>query len=414
MILKGRFYLLLLILNLFNSTTYSQKVWFLKLDITVTSRDIKLPGATITITKDGSNFEKLVIGKESKYIFELPQDAEYYITVSKEGYVSKILSVSTNNVPEKQVTDYYFVFKVKVDIFKVIEGIDYSVLDEPIGKIFYDRNPRVFDYDLKYTRFIQAQLNKLKKELLEKEKLEEEKIKQEKEEIISKEKAIQQQQGILQALEIQKKTEIHHILSDAGCRGLGDRMWYYLSRNLDFQSLKNLVRGSKKEKKILGNAIQTLMDLSVNDDYKLPALAACCLIISCRSDKRKIICKKSDIDGVPNHRLSITSWLAEQGKRTGRIFDVEPVGILGLRKQSSMQEIRDIYPALKEGTPFWKRITGAYDLADDSSRESFYDTWFPNDIPDEWSAADQQKSHGRGCKKVDVAPAKAVACTTTS
>ena len=193
----------------------------------------------------------------------------------------------------------------------------------------------------------------------------------------------------------QKKTEIHHILSDAGCRGLGDRMWYYLSRNLDFApNLGLLVRGSKKEKKIIGNAIQTLIDLSVNDGYKFPALAACCLVISCRSDKRKIICKKSDFDSVPNHRLSIASWLAKQGKRSGRIFDIEPVGILGLRKQSSMQEIWDIYPALKEGTPFWKRITEAYDLADDSSRESFYDTWFPNDIPDEWSLDDQKKSHG--------------------
>jgi hypothetical protein len=193
----------------------------------------------------------------------------------------------------------------------------------------------------------------------------------------------------------QKKTEIHHILSDAGCRGLGDRMWYYLSRNLDFSpNLGFLVRGSKKEKKIIEKAIKTLIDLSLHDGYKLPALAACCLVISCRSDKRKIICKKLDFDGVPNHMLSITSWIAKQGKRNGRIFDVESVGILGLRKQSSMQEIWDIYPALKEGTPFWKRITSAYDLSDDSSKELFYDTWFPNDIPDEWSLDDQKKSHG--------------------
>ena len=194
----------------------------------------------------------------------------------------------------------------------------------------------------------------------------------------------------------QKKTKIHHVLSDAACRGLGDRMWYYLSRNLDFApNLGLLVRGTKKEKKILQMAVQTLIDLSAHDPYKLPALAACCLIISCRSDKRKIICQKQyDFDDAAKYRLSIASWLAKQGKRSGRIFDVEPVGILGLRKQSSMQEIWDIYPALKEGTPFWKRITEAYDLADDSSRESFYDTWFPNDIPDEWSLDDQKKSHG--------------------
>ena len=194
----------------------------------------------------------------------------------------------------------------------------------------------------------------------------------------------------------QKKTEIHHILSDAGCRGLGNRMWYYLSRNLDFApNLGLLVRGTKKEKKILRKAVQTLIDLSAHDPYKLSALSACCLIISCRKEKRKIICQKQyDFDYAAKYRLSITSWLAKQGKRNGRIFDVESVGILGLRKQSSLQEIWDIYPSLKEGTPFWKRITGAYDLEDDSSRELFYDTWFPNDIPDEWSLDDQKKSHG--------------------
>jgi hypothetical protein len=192
----------------------------------------------------------------------------------------------------------------------------------------------------------------------------------------------------------QKKTVIHHILSDAGSRGLGDRMWYYLSRNLDFPNLKNLVRGSKQEKKILRLVVQTLVDLSAYEQFKLPALAACCLVISCRSDKRKIICKKSDVDDIPNYRLSIASWLLKQGKRNGRIFDIETVALHGLREQDSLQEIWDIYPALKDGTPFWKRIDSAYDLAEDSSRELFYDTWFPNDIPDEWSLDDQNKSHG--------------------
>ena len=32
----------------------------------------------------------------------------------------------------------------------------------------------------------------------------------------------------------------------------------------------------------------------------------------------------------------------------------------------------------------------------DKARESFYDTYFPDDIPDEWSLAERAKSHGRG------------------
>jgi hypothetical protein len=34
---------------------------------------------------------------------------------------------------------------------------------------------------------------------------------------------------------------------------------------------------------------------------------------------------------------------------------------------------------------------------DDDVLEAFYSTYFPDDIPDEWSLVDQQKSHGVGC-----------------
>jgi hypothetical protein len=33
---------------------------------------------------------------------------------------------------------------------------------------------------------------------------------------------------------------------------------------------------------------------------------------------------------------------------------------------------------------------------DDTVRETFYDTHFPDDRPDEWSKADRAKSHGAG------------------
>ncbi len=39
----------------------------------------------------------------------------------------------------------------------------------------------------------------------------------------------------------------------------------------------------------------------------------------------------------------------------------------------------------------WKHIRKA-----DEIREAFYDMYFPDDIPDEWSAKDREKSHGYG------------------
>ena len=114
----------------FSSRKKEPKEWYLKFDVSVTCRSIKLPGAVITVEKDGSNFETFTVGNDSRHVFKLPQDGEYLIYVSKPGYETKIVSVSTNNVPEKQVTDYFFLFKIGVDIHTLHEGIDYSILDK--------------------------------------------------------------------------------------------------------------------------------------------------------------------------------------------------------------------------------------------------------------------------------------------
>jgi len=44
------------------------------------------------------------------------------------------------------------------------------------------------------------------------------------------------------------------------------------------------------------------------------------------------------------------------------------------------------------GCPFWNEALET--VMDDESKEKFYETYFPDDIPDEWSLEDQQKSHG--------------------
>ena len=53
------------------------------------------------------------------------------------------------------------------------------------------------------------------------------------------------------------------------------------------------------------------------------------------------------------------------------------------------------------GSEFWDEVVaerGGWQAvrSDDAVREWFYDTYFPDDIPDEWSRIDQAKSHGGG------------------
>jgi hypothetical protein len=58
---------------------------------------------------------------------------------------------------------------------------------------------------------------------------------------------------------------------------------------------------------------------------------------------------------------------------------------------------------LKNGTSFWRNVLDSHSVRigkelefpnDDDAVESFYTTYFPDDIPDEWSLQERQKSHG--------------------
>lgn len=109
-------------------------------------------------------------------------------------------------------------------------------------------------------------------------------------------------------------------------------------------------------------------------------------------------------------------WTASVGKRKARVHPI-PSAALHTRTTrgslsaaySNITDLRDLGATLlTNGCNFWRTTLtalGATDdpttdtliFPDDDSLESFYATHFPDDIPDEWSLADQFKSHGPGC-----------------
>jgi hypothetical protein len=77
-------------------------------------------------------------------------------------------------------------------------------------------------------------------------------------------------------------------------------------------------------------------------------------------------------------------------------------------RYTNIGDVRDPVPLLGEACRWWKKTlasagitedaeAGTIIFPDDDVLEAFYARHFPDDIPDEWSAKDQQKSHGRGC-----------------
>jgi hypothetical protein len=112
---------------------------------------------------------------------------------------------------------------------------------------------------------------------------------------------------------------------------------------------------------------------------------------------------------------SWAEWDSKVGRRAARIHPI-PRDALHAgttrgsmpKKYTNIEDLRDPVVLLPEGCAYWRATceaagitedaeTGGVIFPDDDVLEAFVDKHFPDDVPDEWSRADQEKSHGRGC-----------------
>lgn len=107
-------------------------------------------------------------------------------------------------------------------------------------------------------------------------------------------------------------------------------------------------------------------------------------------------------------------WSTQVGRRSARIREI-PAEALHREttrgripsRYTNIEDVRDPVAELPRGCKWWRSQTaamgihiddeGALVFPSDDILEAFYERYFPDDIPDEWSARDQQMSHGRGC-----------------
>ena len=123
-------------------------------------RDVPLPGCSVNLYKGSTLVATSPTGSNGKFKLKIPPDEDFILTIAKFGYVTKKIAINTISVPAGR-----FEYDVDIDLFKVFPGLDYSVLNQPIGRIIYNATlspaPN-FDYDKAFTARIQAQLSKLK------------------------------------------------------------------------------------------------------------------------------------------------------------------------------------------------------------------------------------------------------------
>lgn len=132
-------------------------------------------------------------------------------------------------------------------------------------------------------------------------------------------------------------------------------------------------------------------------------ILCCSTLMLCLSDTKRAISFKS----MP----PISSILSVPiGRKAARIFPIPSLALYGLLGSPtkrgltpcSQYHTNGLYDIEKgiQGCPFWDEVRSRFQRngswVSDDTMEAFYEEYFPDDIPDEWSHDEKMKSHGQG------------------
>ncbi len=128
-----------------SSASQNEEKFTVRFKLSVNSGNYK--NALISITKNGSPF-KVIDPDGSVKSVELDLGAQYTVTCSKMGYITKTVTFNTN-VPNGRAADEFRKFKCEVEIFPQPED-KIITFSQPVGRIQYNIELGDFDYDKNY------------------------------------------------------------------------------------------------------------------------------------------------------------------------------------------------------------------------------------------------------------------------
>jgi hypothetical protein len=139
-------------------------------------------------------------------------------------------------------------------------------------------------------------------------------------------------------------------------------------------------------------------------------LAAAYVLVSL--DDITWISSQGELDNVLPKEVqeAIDDWQSETSMRKRRAIKPRAEALLYLTDRSEQSQYISSEPDIQLGlldtlkkSEYWSCVLEHYmnngHWKSDEHLESFYETYFPNDIPDEWSLQSREMSHGRGLGK---------------
>jgi len=179
--------------------------------------------------------------------------------------------------------------------------------------------------------------------------------------------------------------------------------WLLYDKNISDTILETIMNVKFKNNAIK-NIIYILSKSNLNKWYKS------CAIIGLLNSSEEVLLSSTANGSIKNlnneSRTIVYAYNSILENRKRRVYPVPKACLYGKTKRGSMTynetNISELYnpDTLVENSSIIQHIEEKYgsyeDFAKSDAMESFSEIYFPDDIPDEWSLEDQQKSHGCG------------------
>ncbi len=118
--------------------------------------------ATTTITSEDNEVRILKVDSMGGWIDLIPCDHLYKIEFSAPGYVSKHVIIDARSIPlEEQLGG--FSMDIDITLFREIQGIDFSLLEKPVGISKYDPYVYAMAWDANQVKRMQDEIKRLMK-----------------------------------------------------------------------------------------------------------------------------------------------------------------------------------------------------------------------------------------------------------
>ena len=159
--------LIFLLLSFATGSVAFAQDWEMPVDGKVFASNEKLTGSVVTLYKNGQQIQQVVTTSNGKFSFILPPNAEYIISVTKPGYITKKFKINTANVPVDRVDAGNFnPFEPDVTLFEMPTAPEIAkrveaILSQPVAIYQFIPSEGNFNYDEKYTQVIQDRLAEL-------------------------------------------------------------------------------------------------------------------------------------------------------------------------------------------------------------------------------------------------------------